>query len=112
MKNNISPYLLVLVSLILIYVAFSHKRDLKDSNDLLHVKLDSIFSAQRKQITIDSIKYSAAIDSLSNQIKIIDKKRINELHRLKSKVAKINYFTNSSEFSNYNDSLERCCTMR
>jgi hypothetical protein len=72
----------------------------------------NVYEAQKLHISLDSIKYSKAIDSLSNQIKTIETNRKNELRRLKSQLTKINNLNHSVDFSNYNDSLERCCTMR
>jgi hypothetical protein len=110
MKNS----LIILAFLLggsLLYSVYVSRNLTTKANSTIDSVLN-VYEAQKLQISLDSIKYSKAIDILSNQIKTIEINRKNELRRLKSQLAKINSFTNNSDFSNYNDSLERCCTMR
>lgn len=110
MKNSLVVLAILLGGALLYSVYVS--RNLTEKSNSKTDSLLNVFEAQKLRISIDSIKYSNAIDSLSNQIKSIEKKRSNELYGLKSKFAKISTITTNSDFDIINDSIEKCCTMR
>jgi flagellar capping protein FliD len=109
MKNSLIVIAFLLGGALLYSVYVSRNLTTKANSTIDSVL--NVYEAQKVRIGLDSIKYSNAIDSLSNQIKTIEKQRANELYRLKSKYSKIRIITNNSEFNTINDSLEKCCSM-
>jgi hypothetical protein len=109
MKNSLIVIAFLLGGALLYSVYISRNLTIKANSTIDSVL--NVYEAQKVRIGIDSIKYSNAIDSLSNQIKTIETNRINELYRLKSKHSKIRVITTNSEFNIINDSLAKCCSM-
>jgi len=113
--NNIIFLCFGILLFISIYLNMSNKMALNRSNDLndsLLERFEKEQQEQKKRITSDSIRYVVTIDSLSKEIKLIEKKRINERNALQSKIAKISVYRIDSDFTRYNDSIKVCCTMR
>jgi hypothetical protein len=113
MKQNSIIIVLIIILGISIYLNYANKSLLKGSqsmNDILSKQVETMYSAQRKQVTADSLKYVIAIDSLENKIKVVQIKRKNDLTKLQSQISKINNITDSTGFNRFNDSIKMCCT--
>jgi hypothetical protein len=112
-KIIIVAFLFVVGFGISIYFNFVNKADLKHSkelNDILSKQVEEMFFEQKKQLTIDSLKYVNAIDSLNGKIKLVQIKRKNDINKLQSEISKINSIVDSSGFAMFNDSIKMCCT--
>lgn len=107
-KKTIIICVLIIISGFLLYNSFINRSELKSEkniNDVLIKDYNAKLDAKETKLIADSTKHHNKIDSLYNQIKLLNEEHKLDRARFQKELAKLKRINFVSDYNAYNDSL-------